>query len=68
MTYSTCTLLKRENEGTVEAFLETHPDFQLIKTRSVRGVKDDRAAATLTILPSDEGTDGFFISSLRRIR
>lgn len=68
MTYSTCTLLKRENEGTVEAFLETHPDFQLIKTHSVRGVKDDRAAATLTILPSDEGTDGFFISSLRRIR
>lgn len=68
ITYSTCTLLKRENGGTVNAFLQNHPEFELIKTRSVREVKNDRATATLTILPSDEGTDGFFISSLRRIR
>lgn len=68
ITYSTCTLLKRENAGTVNAFLQHHPNFKLLKTRSVREVKDDRATATLTILPSDEGTDGFFISSLCRIR
>ncbi|WP_367342166.1 16S rRNA (cytosine(967)-C(5))-methyltransferase RsmB [Limosilactobacillus sp.] len=68
ITYSTCTLLKRENDGTVRAFLQDHPDFKLIKTRTVREVKDDRATATLTILPSDVGSDGFFISSLCRIR
>lgn len=68
ITYSTCTLLKRENDGTVQEFLKGHPDFKLIKTHTVREVKDDRATATLTILPNDGDSDGFFISSLCRIR
>ena len=32
LTYSTCTFNKLENEGTVEAFLKTHPEFTLEKT------------------------------------
>ena len=66
ITYSTCTILQEENDHTVNEFLQGHPDFALVKTSTTRAVKDDRDSATLTILPSDYGSDGFFISSLQR--
>lgn len=66
ITYSTCTILREENDHTVDQFLQGHPDFELVKTSTTRAVKDDRHSATLTILPSDYGSDGFFISSLQR--
>lgn len=66
ITYSTCTILNQENDGTVQAFLAAHPEFELVRTRTTRHLKNDRASATLTILPSDFASDGFFISSLRR--
>lgn len=66
ITYSTCTILKQENDQTVQEFLADHPEFTLLKTRTTRKLKNDRSSATLTILPSDYGSDGFFISSLRR--
>ncbi|MGM9892247.1 16S rRNA (cytosine(967)-C(5))-methyltransferase RsmB [Limosilactobacillus sp.] len=66
ITYSTCTILKQENDQTVQAFLAGHPDFTLLKTKTARQLKDDRSSNTLTILPSDYGSDGFFISSLQR--
>lgn len=66
ITYSTCTIMKQENDQTVEDFLAAHKDFTLVKTQTARRLKDDRSTATLTILPSDFGSDGFFISSLRR--
>lgn len=66
ITYSTCTILKQENDQTVQKFLADHPDFTLLKTTTTRKLKDDRNSATLTILPSDYGSDGFFISSLQR--
>ena len=67
ITYSTCTILHQENDGTVQAFLASHPNFKLVKTPTTRHVKDDRTTATLTILPSDFSSDGFFISSLQRV-
>jgi 16S rRNA (cytosine967-C5)-methyltransferase len=66
ITFSTCTILQEENEQTVREFLQKHPDFKLERTKTARALKDDRATATLTILPSDYGSDGFFISSLKR--
>ena len=67
ITYSTCTILQQENEQTVQEFLAARSDFRLLTTKTSRNLKDDRASATLTILPSDYGSDGFFISSLQRI-
>lgn len=64
--YSTCTILHEENDETVVAFLTTHPNFALEKTQTARALKTDRATKTLTILPSDYGSDGFFIATLRR--
>ncbi len=66
ITYSTCTILQQENDATVEAFLSQHPEFELVKTTTTRKVKDSRHSATLTILPSDFDSDGFFISSLKK--
>ena len=64
--FSTCTILTEENEHTVQEFLQAHPDFTLERTVTKRALKDDRDSATLTILPSDYGSDGFFISCLKR--
>ena len=51
--YSTCTLLCRENEEVVSAFLDGSPDFELISQR--------------TFFPSREN-DGFFAAVLERKR
>jgi 16S rRNA (cytosine967-C5)-methyltransferase len=66
ITYSTCTILRQENDDTVQAFLAEHPEFELVKTTTARKVKDNRHSPTLTILPSDFDSDGFFISSLKK--
>ena len=68
MIYSTCTILQQENEQTVQGFLKSHPEFRLLKTQTARALKNDRQEATLTILPSDYGSDGFFIGTLQRIK
>lgn len=68
ITYSTCTILRQENDETVAAFLAQHPEFELVKTITANKVKGDRPSKTLTILPSDFGSDGFFISNLKKIK
>lgn len=61
--YCTCTILREENEAVVEDFLSAHPDF-LPCAFSV----DGRAAENgcYTFYPHIDGTDGFFVSKLRR--
>lgn len=63
--YSTCTVLRRENEAVAEAFLKTHPDFSLEAVEFPAGSAIPSAAMT-TLLPCDHGTDGFFICKFRR--
>ena len=64
LVYSTCTILRRENEAVVEAFLAAHPEFSTVPLelpglgRIERGMK--------TLLPCDEGTDGFFLAKLMK--
>lgn len=50
--YSTCTLLPEENEGNVERFLASHPDFSLVRSR--------------TLTPDTDKTDGFFFAVMQR--
>lgn len=68
ITYSTCTILSAENDGTVQAFLARHPEFELMTTHTARAIKNDRHAKTLTILLNEFNSDGFFISNLKRVR
>jgi 16S rRNA (cytosine967-C5)-methyltransferase len=51
LVYSTCSVERDENEDVIGAFLESHAHFQAINT--------------IRTWPQREGTDGFFIASLR---
>ena len=63
--YSTCTVLKRENEDVVRAFLEKHPDFHL-ESLPLPAALPENETGMLTLIPGQYDTDGFFISRLRR--
>ncbi len=63
--YSTCTVLKRENEDVVQAFLAEHPDFSLEKLL-LPEVFPKNETGMLTLIPGEYDTDGFFICRLRR--
>lgn len=63
--YSTCTLVRRENEGVVEAFLRHHPNFEL-EELPLPEVFPKNTSGMLTLVPGEYETDGFFIARLRR--
>ena len=63
--YSTCTLLRRENEDVVKAFLALRPDYTL-EPLPLPGVFPKNESGMLTLVPGEFDTDGFFISRLRR--
>lgn len=63
--YSTCTLLKRENEDVVHAFLAKHNDFCLEPLPLPEGLPGNETGM-LTLIPGEFDTDGFFICRLRR--
>ena len=64
LVYSTCTILRRENEAVVEAFLSDHPEFSTLPLELPGIIPVENGMKTL--LPCDEGTDGFFIAKLRK--
>ena len=52
MVYSTCTVLKRENEEQIDRFLLTHSDFTLVEQ--------------VKLFPNVDETDGFYIAVLEK--
>ena len=63
--YSTCTLVRSENEGVVEAFLKHHPEFSLEKlSLPTNFPKND--TGMIALVPGQYDTDGFFIARMRR--
>ena len=63
--YSTCTVLKAENEDVVNAFLAQHDDFSL-EPLELPEVFPKNETGMLTLIPGEYDTDGFFICRLRR--
>ena len=63
--YSTCTVLKAENEDVVNAFLAKHTDFYT-EPLDLPEVFPKNETGMLTLIPGDYDTDGFFICRLRR--
>ena len=63
--YATCTLLYRENEGVVKAFLKERPDYALEKLALPKPFPQNETGM-LTLIPGQYDTDGFFICRLRR--
>ncbi|MFT8836277.1 16S rRNA (cytosine(967)-C(5))-methyltransferase RsmB [Liquorilactobacillus satsumensis] len=65
LTYSTCTILKTENQDVITLFLKKHPEFEQLETTTSLPVKKAGQLA-LTIYPDEYNSDGFFIATLRR--
>jgi len=63
--YSTCTVLKAENEDVVSAFLAKHEDFYT-EPLDLPEVFPQNETGMLTLIPGEYDTDGFFICRLRR--
>ena len=63
--YSTCTVLKAENEDVVNAFLSKHDEFYT-EPLELPEVFPKNETGMLTLIPGDYDTDGFFICRLRR--
>lgn len=63
--YSTCTVLKRENEDVANAFLTRHPEFHL-EAFTVPDGLGGQNGGMLTLYPHVHEADGFFICKLRK--
>ena len=68
LVYATCSFLHGENQGIVQAFLATHPDFALLPASEVlRQQHIDLAMGDyLQLNPQQHNTDGFFAAVLER--
>ncbi len=65
LVYSTCTLLRRENEEIVTEFLRTHGNFEQVPcSLPVCGSCD---SGMVTLFPHRHATDGFFVAKFRKI-
>ena len=53
LVYSTCTVLKQENDNQIEKFLLKHKEYKLIEK--------------INLYPHVNETDGFFIAVLQRL-
>ncbi len=63
--YSTCTLVRAENEAVVEAFLAENKDFTLENLALPENFPGN-TTGMLALVPGQYDTDGFFIAKLRR--
>lgn len=69
LVYSTCTFSEEENEGSVERFLQRHPDFKLVsaelKKEGLSGF-ESRLAGTVRLMPHKVKGEGHFAAALER--
>ena len=63
--YSTCTLLRAEDEDVVAGFLAAHPEF-VREGFTLPGPVGAVPEGEITLWPQRTGTDGFYLARLRR--
>lgn len=67
LVYSTCTVDRLENEGTVRAFLASHPEMELAPIENLpKELVDRQENGMLQVFPHDFGSDGFFVALFRK--
>ena len=65
LVYSTCTLNKAENEKNIEKFLSENGNFEALDFE-ISNVKSQNGS--YTFMPHVNGTDGFFVAKMKKIR
>ena len=65
LVYSTCSLLREENDGAVGAFLSAHPEFEIEAADSP--LPHEKKKYGLQFLPDTAFGAGFYVSKLRRV-
>lgn len=77
LVYATCSIFEDENERVVEAFLDQHSEFELVKPEAQLKACGEtqrlsaliariQGAHYLKLLPHQDGTDGFFAAILTK--
>ncbi|MBS7345716.1 MAG: 16S rRNA (cytosine(967)-C(5))-methyltransferase RsmB [Caryophanon sp.] len=66
LVYSTCTVDRTENEGTVQAFLAKYPQMEAEQMTLPTSLMDKQQNGMLQVFPQDFGSDGFFVASFRK--
>lgn len=66
LVYATCSILARENEDVVRAFLAQHSDFTLEQLSEDLPTVELDSGHALRLWPHLHGTDGFFAARMRR--
>ncbi len=66
LVYSTCTLSRAENDDVARDFAASHPEFSpIVQPLAYEGAEN---SPTRTFFPEEDGGDGFFTASFRRIK
>jgi len=70
LVYATCSLLREENRGIVEAFLAAHADFKLLNAAELLAQQHVAldTGEFLELMPQQHGTDGFFAAAMERVK
>ncbi len=69
LVYSTCSVLRDENDRQVEAFLARHPEFELAELpETIPERFRAHAGVGLQLLPQRDGVGGFYLARMRRKR
>jgi 16S rRNA (cytosine967-C5)-methyltransferase len=70
LVYATCSLYMDENEGQIEAFLASHPDFAVLPIQDIWkncvGGECPVTTPMLRLSPHSNHTDGFFTAVLKK--
>lgn len=68
LVYSTCTVSEKENEGVVERFLKSGSGFELAPFGDIlpERLRQRGETGMLTLLPNEDGAEGFFIARFIR--
>ena len=67
LVYSTCSVLKAENENQVRAFLERHPEFEAEKLpETIPARFREHEGLGLQLMPHRDGVEGFYLCRMRR--
>ena len=70
LVYSTCSILPQENEEQIRAFLESHPEYEIqpMGAELPEKLAAHENALGLQMFAHRDGTDGFYVCRMRRVK